>query len=192
MKSVTTPTPLISATCLCLVSLLSACEVAPTAGRSEGASSGSVFWSLAKKNDDSNCFTERLVQPPRGAHRAKNGGSRPVPSYFFEGPWAEYLELETLSVKLNERDINHSVDLDSGELRFTNPGKSRAVIDVTYCLSDAFPGLPDDNDSSENDDTSEGDDAGAGDDMSNDVDEGGVIVVVDPCESDSECTVIGY
>jgi hypothetical protein len=109
------------------------------------------------KNLGDNCFRERIVQPPRGKK-----GEREVPNYFLEGPWAEYLDFETLSLKLNEKDIDYTVEAGDTQIHFSNPGKSRAVIDISYCLIEGLPEIPADEDT----------DAGSDD---------GLIVIEDPC-----------
>ncbi len=132
---------------------------------------------------------------------------REVPRYLLEGPWADYVDYDTLALKLNERDIDYHMEAGSTELHFTNPGKSRAVIDVTYCLLPSAPVDPNEDDSDEgtdsghdtaaggNDGSSGGNDSSGGsDDGSNGSDGGdgssdddnddsgvGIVVVDDPC-----------
>jgi len=112
---------------------------------------------------------------------------RDIPAYFLEGPWAPYLDLETLRMQLNQKDINFAVDTENGELVFSNPGHSRAVIDISYCLNDDFPDVHDHDDSCDHENGSEGGDSGSGDgsmdDPSGTDGDGGVVVVVDPCDA---------
>lgn len=112
------------------------------------------------KETGQNCFTQRFVQPPR------NPKSKKRTQFLVNGPWAQYLDLDTLEIELNKKDIDYVVEVENHELRFTNPGKSRAVIDFSYCLTQSPP----DDDGDGNGGSSGGD--GGGDSGSGDGDSG--------------------
>ncbi len=110
--------------------------------------------------DGENCFKERIVQSPRqdGEHLKGNERKRKVPKYLMTGPWADQLDFDTLAIELNQKDIDWEVDLEDGHLSFSNPGNSRAVIDVFYCLNGEVGGGHDDGDSADHDHDGDHDD----------------------------------
>jgi len=77
------------------------------------------------------CLSQRFVVPPKGKDKK-------APKFRFAQKYKDLVDPMSLAVALNERDIDCSFDHETGEIRFTNPGKSRAVIDVSYCVY--FPG----------------------------------------------------
>lgn len=90
------------------------------------------------------CYQERFVVPPRGKDKK-------APKFRFAEKYKDYVDPDSLGLALNERDVAFSFDTETGRFEFSNPGKSRAVIDVFYCLY-----LPN------NDDGGDGDTGGDG------------------------------
>jgi hypothetical protein len=139
------------------------------------------------KTLDPHCFNERFIQPPRAA-KAKGKGQvhDDLPRYFLQGPWAEWLDYETLRIEFNKKDIDFSVSVDTQELVFSNPGKSRAVIDVHYCLQT----IPIDDELAPNDDeTISNDDETTPNDLDDPLE--GVIEIDDPVCDAVACGDLG-
>lgn len=146
-------------------------ENVPVYGDAEASQSFSTTRGVSVHNEhegdeDSQCYRERIVQAPRGNPKK---GNRKVPEYFLTGAWADIVDFDTLEMELNNQDIDWSVETETGKVVFSNPGKSRAVIDFFCCLK-----AGDAEDNTENDsDTSNGTDTDVPSDDS--LDEGGLI-----------------
>jgi hypothetical protein len=164
---------------------LAACE--PGQGVASGSSSisdGTSTFAIANDDDvlkakwvkdiGDGCFTQRFVQPPKKGNKNKSR-----PRYLLSGPWAELVDLDSLELQLNEKNVNFSVDLDSGELIFSNPGHSKAVIDVTFCLVDD----PDVGGNNNNANENANENGNANENVNTNDNDGAIIV------DDSECEV---
>jgi hypothetical protein len=144
------------------IGLLSACELVPVKNATEFSQSSVMnnkevtALPLPQAAEEAvlgghqvHCLEERFIVPPRGKDKK-------APKFKFAEKYKDLVDPQSLGVALNERDINFSFESDSGSIQFTNPGKSRAVIDVSYCIY--FP--IDDSSKEEEEDDDDGDDSG--------------------------------
>jgi hypothetical protein len=125
-----------------LLLTLSACEVAADGtlqATTPAEMSSPTFEAISGlkpkwiKSLGNNCYKERFVQPPKGKN--KNTRFR----YLLAGPWAPYVDMNSLVLALNNKDIDYTLNAFDNEIHFTNPGKSKAVVDIEFCLAQTPP-----------------------------------------------------
>jgi hypothetical protein len=96
-----------------------------------------------------------LVPPPNKPHRSI--GYR----FIVKPEWAGKVDWSTLGLQLDQRNFDFTATIDGREVRFTNPGKSRAVIDISYCTIPHDPNGSGSGGSSGGDTGSTGSDSGS-------------------------------
>lgn len=182
------------------LSILSACETSQIAAdlvegdlKDQGPGDYPLFIApegknLVETNSETgqvvNCFKERFVHPPNKKNRSI--GYR----FVVKAEWAGKVDWQSLSLNLDQADFDFTTNIDGREVRFTNPGKSRAVIDVEYCTIPHDPQDP--SDSGTGGDTSTGGDGsstggstGTGSNDWDPTDDGGIFI--EGCQTSVDC-----